>query len=64
MPFSYRSGWLIALALFLLFAGLAQPRVHQDGSKRSNFARYLLVCIGLALVSFAIYGCATADTLV
>jgi hypothetical protein len=64
MPFSYRSGWLIALALLLVFAGIAQPRRHKDGTRRSHTTRYILISLGLALLTYTLYGCSTTDTLI
>ncbi len=64
MPFSYRSGWIIALALAIVFAGLAQPRTNKDGSKRSHTVRFMLIVVGLALLSYTLYGCSITDSLI
>jgi hypothetical protein len=64
MPFSYRSGWLLALALIIIFTGIAQPSRHRDGTKRGHTTRYILIALGLALLTYTFYGCSTTDTLI
>ena len=64
MPFSYRSGWIIALSLALIVVGFAQPRTNKDGTQRGNFARYLFLGAGLALLLYTIHSCSNTDSLI
>jgi hypothetical protein len=63
MPFSYKSGWLIALALFITLGGCLFALPRADERQRNFFGRYLLIAIGMSLLAYTVYGCAAYDAL-
>ena len=61
MPFAYRAGWMIALALIAICCGLAQTPSRKAGHRQGRASRYVLILVGLALLAYAINGCAPTD---